>query len=238
MNSDQRKLDRLRKKVRSYRSAAVAFSGGADSTLVAKIVKDELGTRGLAVTIDSPMYPASELRAAKAVANRIGIEHVILRTDPLDDKRFVSNPPDRCYLCKLDDLGQIRKIADQRGLKEILDGSNADDSKDYRPGLRAKEKIGAKSPLADVGLGKEEIRRISKSLGLPTAKKSSSPCLASRIPYGETITREKLSMIEEAEEYLRAKDFDQVRVRVYGTTARIEVSPKDVSRLRLRVSRS
>jgi pyridinium-3,5-biscarboxylic acid mononucleotide sulfurtransferase len=231
MKSDDTKLARLRKLVRSYGSAAVAFSGGTDSTLVAKIAKDELGDRAIAVTIDSPMYPASELRAAKETARRIGIEHVIVETDPMGSKEFVMNPPDRCYLCKSEDLRQVRMTAKERGLKEILDGSNVDDSADYRPGMKAKMEMGARSPLADVGLGKEEIRRISKRLRLPTATKSSSPCLASRIPYGETITREKLGMIEEAEEYLMGKGFDQVRVRVHGTSARIEVAPNEVARL-------
>ncbi len=231
MKSDDAKLARLRKLVRSYGSAAVAFSGGTDSTLVSKIAKDELGTCAIAVTIDSPMYPSSELKAAKDTARQIGIEHVIVKTDPLGTKAFVSNPPDRCYLCKLEDLRHVRSIADERGLDEILDGTNVDDNADYRPGLKAKKEIGARSPLADVGLGKEEIRRISKRLGLPTARKSSSPCLASRIPYGETITREKLGMIEEAEEYLTGKGFDQVRVRVHGSSARIEVAPGEVARL-------
>ncbi len=231
MKDTHRKLAKLRKIVRDLESAAVAFSGGADSTLVAKIAHDGLGKRAIAVTIDSPMYPASELRQAKEVAKRIGIDHIVIRVDPLADTNFISNPPDRCYLCKLDDLRHIREIADSKGLKEIVDGSNADDLKDYRPGLRAKDEMGVRSPLAEAGLGKEDVRRISVSLRLPTAKKSSSPCLASRIPYGETITREKLMMIEEAEEFLRAKGFEQVRVRIHGDSARIEVSPKEVERL-------
>lgn len=231
MKSDDRKLEKLRAIVRSLESTTVAFSGGADSTLVAKIARDELGDNAIAVTIDSPMYPESELRGAKDAAHRIGVEHIVTTVDPLEEKTFISNPPDRCYLCKLDDLKRIRRIADERGLKEIIDGSNADDKKDYRPGLRAKEELGVRSPLAEAGLGKAEIRRISRTLKLPTATKSSSPCLASRIPYGETITREKLKMIEEAEEFLRAKGFDQVRVRVHGETARIEVDPKEVERL-------
>lgn len=231
MNNAERKLKQLRSLVSSFGSTAVAFSGGADSTLVAKVAHDELGDKAIAVTIDSPMYPAAELKAAKDVARKIGIEHVIVKVDPLSEKKFVSNPPDRCYLCKLDDLTRIRRIAEERGLAELLDGSNADDKMDYRPGMKAKEEMGARSPLAEVRLGKEEIRKISKVLKLPTAKKSASPCLASRIPYGETITREKLGMIEEAEEFLKAKGFEQVRVRVHGDSARIEVDRRDVSRL-------
>ncbi len=231
MKGTDRKLAQLRKLMRSYGSAAVAFSGGTDSTLVARIAKDELGNNAVAVTIDSPMYPASELANAKEMARRIGIEHIVINVDPLVDKSFVANPTDRCYLCKLDDLRHMRRIADERGLKEVLDGSNADDQKDYRPGMKAKEEMNVRSPLAATGLTKADVREISRALGLPTAQKSSSPCLASRIPYGETITTEKLRMIEEAEEFLKAKGFDDVRVRMHGDVARIEVSPRDIGRL-------
>jgi uncharacterized protein len=228
MKTLDRKLSQLRELVRSFGSAAVAFSGGADSTLVARIAKDELGNKTVAVTIDSPMYPASELAKAKGVAKCIGVEHVVVRVDPLGDRKFITNPPDRCYLCKRDDLTHIRRIADERGLKHVLDGSNADDSEDYRPGIKAKEEMKVRSPLAETGLTKADVRTISKALLLPTAQKSSSPCLASRIPYGERITAEKLMMIEEAEEFLKAKGFDDVRVRMHGDMARVEVSPKDM----------
>lgn len=231
MDGTAKKLHKLRESIRSLGSAAVAFSGGADSALLAKVACDELGKKAVAVTIDSPMYPASELKAAKRLSGAIGIEHVIVRVDQLDEKDFISNPPDRCYMCKLGDLKEVRRIADERGLKEVADGTNAEDSRDYRPGLRAKEEMRVRSPLAECGLGKADVRAISKRLKLPTAEKSSSPCLASRIPYGERITPEKLRKIERAEDYLRRKGFEQVRVRLHGDVARIEVSQKDLPRL-------
>jgi uncharacterized protein len=231
MTDADKKLLRLRELVRSYRSAAIAFSGGADSTLVSRVARDELGDKSVAVTIDSPMYPRSELAGARSVAKKIEIEHVVITVDPLKEPRFVANPADRCYLCKLDDLRHIKELAKRRGLREVLDGSNSDDRNDYRPGLRAKEELRVRSPLAEAGITKADVRAISRKLKLPTAKKGSSPCLASRVPYGESITREKLRMIEEAEEFLKAKGFEDVRVRVHGENARIEVAPRDVARL-------
>lgn len=225
------KLTRLRSSVKALGSAAVAFSGGADSSLLAMIAREQLGKRAVAVTIDSPVFPASELARAKSTARHIGIEHIVVTIDPLKDKDFVANSPDRCYVCKRAYMTTIRGIADKRGLKHVLDGSNADDQRDYRPGTKAKDELGVKSPLADSRITKSDVVEISKALELPTAEKRPSPCLASRIPYGESITREKLGMIEEAEDYLRAKGVEDVRVRLHGMMARIEVLPRDIERL-------
>lgn len=238
MKESERKAEKLRRLVSSLASAAVAFSGGADSTLVAKIAREELGDKAIAVTIASPLFPRTELEAARKVARMIGIRHVVVRVDPLRSEAFTNNPANRCYLCKLDDLEHVRRIAATQGLREVVDGSNADDRSDYRPGLRAKEELGVRSPLAEAGIGKRDVREISKALHLPTAAKHASPCLASRIPYGERITKDKLKMIEDAEDYLRSKGFDDVRVRAHGSVARIEVSPTQIPRLASHATRS
>jgi len=225
------KLVRLRAAVRSAGSAAVAFSGGADSALVARIAHEELGRSAVAVTVDSPLLPRKELKSARATARSIGIEHVVVGLDPLGIPGLADNPPDRCYSCKLMTFMEVRKAADSRSLKHVLDGSNADDARAYRPGSKARKERGVRSPLAETGLGKEDVAKVSKRLGLSTHSKTPSPCLATRVPYGDRLTPELLGRIEKAEEYLASKGFDLVRVRAHGDLARIEVAKGQVAAL-------
>jgi uncharacterized protein len=207
-------------------SVAVAFSGGVDSSFLCHAAAKALGGRAIAVTVVSPMLPQSELENAVATAAAIGIEHITIREDEIEDD-VAQNSPERCYFCKKKEFAAIQNAAEKRGVAVVLDGSNLDDLGDYRPGLKALEELGIASPLREAGLTKNDIRELSRRFNLPTWNKPAFACLASRIPYGETISREKLSRVEKAETILRNFGFRQFRVRSHGDIARIEVAPDE-----------
>jgi uncharacterized protein len=209
-------------------SALVAYSGGIDSTLVAKVAFDVLGDRALAVTADSPSLMPEDLEDAKVQAAEIGIAHEIVNTHEMDNPNYTSNPANRCYFCKSELHDTLKPLALERGYPYVVDGVNADDLSDYRPGIQAAKERGARSPLAEVGITKLEVREISRSLGLPWWDKPSQPCLSSRFPYGEAITPEKLQRVARGERYLRQLGLRNLRVRSAGDTARIELPPNDI----------
>ncbi|GHV61967.1 adenine nucleotide alpha hydrolase [Spirochaetia bacterium] len=220
------KYQRLLDVISAQGSAAVAFSGGVDSSFLCHAAAAALGKRAIAVTIVSPMLPKSEIECAADIAGRVGIEHILVEEDGIDEE-VAANPKERCYFCKKIEFGNILKAAKERGINAVLDGSNMDDLGDYRPGLRALEELKIISPLREADLHKAEVRELSKRFNLPTWDKPAFACLASRIPYGERIDREKLSRIEKAEDALRSIGFRQFRVRSHENIARIEVSPDE-----------
>lgn len=222
------KYNDLKEYIRSLGSAAVAFSGGVDSTFLMKVAHDTLGDRAVAVTARSCSFPERELREAEAFCKNEGIRHFVVESEELDIEGFRHNPRNRCYLCKKELFGKIRELADAQNIRYILEGSNLDDNGDYRPGLQAVAESGAKSPLRHACLTKQDIRELSRELGLPTWEKPSFACLASRFVYGEEITPGKLSMVDRAEQLLLDLGFSQVRVRIHGDLARIEVLPEEL----------
>ena len=209
----------------------MAFSGGVDSTFLLKAAHDVLGDKAIAVTAKSCSFPEREFRETIQFCEREGIRQIVITSDEMALSEYVSNPKNRCYYCKKELFTKLRQVAAENGAAYVAEGSNVDDMGDYRPGLQAVAELGVKSPLREVGLTKREIRELSQALGLPTWDKPSFACLASRVPYGETITAEKLRRVEQAEQLLHDFGFRQARVRVHGTLARIEVEPTEFARL-------
>ena len=222
-----RKFTALLSALRSAGSAVLAYSGGVDSSFLLKAMQLS-GIRFLAVTAYSETMPEEDFIHAASFAKDSGAEHLVLRTGEMLNESFISNPPDRCFYCKEELFRKLREVATERDYAYLFDGTNADDLGDYRPGLKAAALYGVRSPLAECGFSKEEIRYISRELGLSTWDRSSSPCLSSRFPYGRRITISGLRQVEKAEQYLREFGLQEFRVRNHGDIARIEVQEKDL----------
>lgn len=225
------KLQSLIRYIRSLDNSVIAFSGGVDSTLLIKAAS-MAGIRFLTVTSCSETVPLQDLERSRSITAELGIELRTIETDEMNDHKFTDNPPERCFFCKDTLFGQLKDIAKEEGYEHVLDGSNADDLSDYRPGLKAARKHGIISPFIEVRLTKQDIREISRSLGLATWKEPSSPCLSSRFPYGIKITVDGLRMVAKAEDYLRSLGFQVVRVRTAGTAASVEVGEDELIKLR------
>ena len=225
------KLVELHRYIRKLRSLVIAFSGGVDSTFLLKAAHDVLGDNVIAVTARSVSFPQRELNEAMDFCRSEGIHHIVVDSEELDIDGFSHNPVNRCYLCKHELFEKILAIAEQNNIRYVAEGSNMDDEGDYRPGLQAVAELHIKSPLRDVGLNKQEIREYSRQLGLRTWDKQPFACLSSRFPYGEEITEQKLRMVDKAEQLLLDLGFHQLRVRIHGEIARIEVLPDEFEKV-------
>ena len=226
-----KKLEKLKKILSDMDSVLLAYSGGLDSTFLLKVASGVLGERLLVVTANSPTYPSQELKFARRMASALKVRHRVINTLELKDKKFITNPINRCYFCKRELFRRLKLIARKNRLNFVIDASNLSDKNDFRPGNKAKAELGVRSPLEEAGIGKEEIRILSKNLGIASWDKPSMACLASRIPYGNKISTEILQRIDRAELFLKNLGFRQVRVRHYNGLCRIEVSKKDMPRL-------
>lgn len=222
------KLNRLKQIIDASESALVAFSGGVDSTFLLAVCADRLKHKVMAVTADSEILPKRELDQARQLARQLGVRHFVIESDDLAVEGFPENPPERCYLCKKARFLKIKQIAKAKGFDWMFDGSNVDDAKDFRPGRKAVQELGIRSPLVEANLGKKEIRLLSKELGLATWDQPSAACLASRIPYHTQITRPVLSRIEKAEVFLQGLGMRVFRVRHHDTVARLELGEKEI----------
>lgn len=225
------KYEKLIENLKSSGSVAVAFSGGVDSAFLLKAAKEALGNNVIAVTVRSCFIPKDELCEAVNFCRHENIKHIICDANPLAINGFADNPINRCYICKKEIFGIIKKAVADNGISAVAEGSNINDNNDYRPGMKAIRELGILSPLQASGFTKQEIRDMSEKLGLPTWNKPSFACLASRFAYGEKITEEKLGQVEKAEQILRNSEFRQLRVRIHGNIARIEVLPEDFEKL-------
>ncbi len=230
MSLEQKRLG-LESRIAESESALVAFSGGVDSTLVLAVAKNVLGDRVLAVTAESDSVPERELQTAQHLTKTLGVKHRIIRTEEMSSPDYLKNPANRCYYCKSELYAKLSKVAEEHKLSHILNGINLDDLGDHRPGITAAKEAGVISPLAELGFNKQDVRDLARQMDLPNWEKPALACLSSRIPYGQPVTPEKLSMIEQAEEVLLAEGFRQVRVRHHGDMARIELPREDIPSL-------
>jgi uncharacterized protein len=224
----QEKYQQLQAIFKEMDRTLIAYSGGVDSALIAKVAQDILGDRALAITAISPSLLPEELVEAEEQAESMGIAHEIVETQEMENPNYTSNPINRCYFCKSELHDTLKPLALERGYPYVVDGVNADDLRDYRPGIQAAKERGVRSPLAEVGFSKAEVRELSKQLGLSWWDKPAQPCLSSRFPYGEEITLEKLQRVGRAEIYLRKLGYCNLRVRSEGETARIELPPEKI----------